>query len=390
MDGSPIVCDGKIAEGGEGVVYRSNSPGLVIKIFHEPSTLRRKKIEAMIENPAHDHSLTHNSFTWPLAIIIDENGAFRGYAMADISDTLSLNAVYNAKLRQRQRNINWYGLHAIAANVAHLFHNLHCQDIVIGDIKSDNFRVDGFGAVSLIDTDSLALSLNGKRYACPVGSEGFTPPELINRNLATVSRDETQDRYGLAILLFQLLTGQHPFHGSWRGFGEPPTIDRLIQLGLWPHGPTRKIEPGQLALPLETLHEGLRDCFERCFLTGHKAPDERPSAWEWYQALCGAMAELVSCTEEHGHFHLDTQDCPWCARKESLGLDVFPQNSAAADPVYPLILTFERALARGDGEMALELWDTNAMLRHHAQTKGRKVLLNRLRQDTATMQLAAE
>lgn len=400
LEGAPLRLLAPIAEGGEGAVWRAETgsgAGLqkfAVKLFHDPSPEREAKLAAMRESPPADPSLVHRSLAWPQGLVRDASGAFAGYAMDDLSDTKSLNAFYNAKLRKRQSGVNWYGLHALAAGIAHLFDALHGQDIVIGDIRPDNFRVHGHALVTLIDTDSLALprpaagsgKKRGKtsgtlraRWPCAVGSEGFTAPELIRRNLAKAERCETQDRYGLAVLIFLLLTGRHPFSGAWEGFGEAPTLDRLIELGLWPYGPTRKIVPGRLALPLSVHHPAVCELFERCFITGHAEPAARPTAREWVRGLCEAMADLVSCEHRRGHFHFAGRPCPWCLRADEFGHDAFPEGAAAADPLYPLILAFERALARGDGELAAQLWAENASLRKHPETRGRKRVVEKVR-----------
>jgi hypothetical protein len=46
---------------------------------------------------------------------------------------------------------------------------------------------------------------NGKRFACEVGVETFTPPELQGKNLREVVRTANHDNFGLAIMVFLLL-----------------------------------------------------------------------------------------------------------------------------------------------------------------------------------------
>ncbi len=80
----------------------------------------------------------------------------------------------------------------------------------------------------LIDCESFQWTANGKRFACEVGVETFTPPELQGKNFREVIRTINHDSFGLAVMVFLLLfMGRHPFAGRFLGRGDMP-IPRAI------------------------------------------------------------------------------------------------------------------------------------------------------------------
>ncbi|HEV2735870.1 MAG TPA: TonB family protein, partial [Longimicrobiaceae bacterium] len=183
----------------------------------------------------------------------------------------------------------------------------------------------------LIDTDSFQVRdpASGVVFRCPVGRPEFTPPELREHRFAEVDRAPEHDRFGLGVLVFQMLMeGTHPFAGRWRGEGEPPAVQERIAAGHFPYAglPGVPLEPARTAPPLEVLDPGLRALLVRCFVNGHPDPAARPHAAEWRDALAAAEKALVACERNEQHRfggHLDA--CPWCERARRLeGRDPFP------------------------------------------------------------------
>ena len=88
--------------------------------------------------------------------------------------------------------------------------------------------------VAVIDTDSFQVcdSNTGKVYRCTVGSDGFTPVELLGKDFSITDQSEICDRFRLAVLIHYLLFGYHPFSGEWTGAGESPDQTELIRKGL--------------------------------------------------------------------------------------------------------------------------------------------------------------
>jgi hypothetical protein len=374
--GSRIRLTGEIARSGEGTVYRTSREDWVAKLYHRATPERARKLEVMLTNPPADPTSHrgHVSIAWPQDLLTDPRGRCLGFVMPTIRGAVSLNAIYNPKLRKKQaQGFDWYYLHTVALNVAWITQALHAKGYVIGDIKTDNLLVNDRALVSIIDTDSFQVPdpANSTLHRCVVGSEGFTPAELIGRPFTAVDRTELHDRFGLAVLIHLLLFGYHPFTGTWQAKDDPPPRDELIRRGYWPYKPGSPLGPGPLAVPLEVLHGGLEALVRRAFGQGHARPDLRPSAAEWHEALRAAREELVPCAAAPGHFH-DRQraQCPWCERKRRLGTDVFAAPPGVDAGANTLVRSFERALAQGDERAILALWQRHETLRRHPRFEG--------------------
>lgn len=374
--GETVRLSERLAEGGEAAIHRlEDRPGLLAKLYH-PDRLdaeRIAKIAALVAAAPADPSLGgfHRAYAWPEDALLDETGRAVGVAAPEAPGARSLTALSSPKLRRRKAaEINWSYLHAVAANLAFCVGRLHEQGLVIGDLKPDNVLVDDRALVTLIDCDSWQIPdprSDGRAvFACPVGSEGFTAPELIGKPLGRTPRTAASDRFALAALIFQLLLGRHPWSGVWIGGGEPPSRDALIRSGDWPHRHGARLIPPENGAPLEALDPRLIALFRRAFEEGCGNPAARPDAADWQEALCLALADLAPCTAAPSHYFLpETGPCPWCRQAAATGVDPFPEPPGGSDPLGPLALAFERALARGDARMALDLWRDNDMLAAH-------------------------
>jgi hypothetical protein len=376
--GRPLSLGERIADSGEATLYRDAADeARIIKLHHVPREATRRKLAVIPALAPDDPSLGgfHRNFAWPLSAVWNGAEEAVGVVLPAVPGARSLTALGNPKLRARRAaDMNFHFLHAVAANVAFLLARLHAAGIVVGDLKPDNILIDDRALATLIDCDSVQVAEpDGTVHPCPVGSEGFTPPEWIGRSFADAPRHETADRFGLAVILYQLLTGAHPWTGEWMGPGDPPHRDKLIQAGDWPFRPGARLRPVPGMVPPDALNPGLAGLFRRAFIAGLSDPEARPESDEWHEALCTALAELEPCAARpHHHHDASLSECPWCARVAAGLPDPFPNPATPPDPFAPLVLAFERALSRGDTRMAVELWRENPVL-------GRRDDLARLR-----------
>ena len=268
--------------------------------------------------------------------------------MPHITDSVELIKIYNPRQRKKTLpSFNWLYLHTTAMNVASIVWAVHEAGYVLGDIKPQNLLVNNRALPAIVDTDSFQVRhpITGKVFRCLVGSEGFTPPELLNQELANVTQAEVHDRFRLAMMIYLLLFGEHPFKGKWTGVGESPEPAQLIQQGFWPYGKQRVIQPGPLTIPLNTIHPGLENAFLQCFNQGHQNPEARPSAHDWVRLLKRAIADLEPCPRQKSHYYATSATftpqshrakskvtnsnahCYWCYRTHELGVDVFSSQS---------------------------------------------------------------
>jgi serine/threonine protein kinase len=321
----------EIANSGEAKVWRTNQKGYLAKIYHSPTPERVQKLAVMIAHPPTEPNshLNHISFAWPKSVLKNDQGDFVGFLMPEIKDGKELINVYNPRRRQASKlEIDWRFLHTTALNIVSIIEALHAAGYVLGDIKQQNILVNNRALPSIIDTDSFQVKnpKNGKVYNCLVGSEGYTPPELIGKDFDSIEQTEVHDRFRLGVIIYQLLFGgNNPFQGKWTGAGETPDINDFIRWGLWVNTSTSLIEAVARTIPLEIVHPEIQQCFLKCFNDGHKNPNFRPTARKWLEALKVGNDRLTICGRVDNHYYSRTYGkCYWCDRSTNLGIDIFP------------------------------------------------------------------
>jgi serine/threonine protein kinase len=259
-----------------------------------------------------------------------------GFLMPRVQGVRPIIDFFNPKTRlQSSPLFNWFYLHRTARNLATALRALHERGYVIGDLNECNILASETALVTMVDTDSFQVwdAAHGQLFRCRVGRPEFTPPELQGKSFAQINREPAHDRFGLAIVSFQLLMeGTHPFAGVYRGAGEPPPVPSRIGAGHFPHcaDPRIPYAPVPIAPRFEWLHPVLQDLFIRCFRDGHPSPELRPDCLSWQYGLEEAELNLVSCHDNQQHvFGNHLHACPWCERAALLGgRDPFPSVTA--------------------------------------------------------------
>jgi serine/threonine protein kinase len=332
-----------IGSGGEAQVFLvPPDRRQVAKIYHRPTELHAGKLRVMLANPPEDptHEPAHTSIAWPVDLLSTAYGdrSFAGFLMPCVPQMQPLFQVYNPGARRRSPFVDYRFLHRAARNLAGAVRVLHSRGYVVGDVNESNILVSRSALVTLVDTDSFQVTdpANGTVYRCPVGKPEYTPPELQGKRFTTVDRTREHDRFGLAVLLFQLLMeGTHPFAGQYTGHDEPPPYEARIKAGHFAYGNRRvPYVPMPTAPGLDLLDPDLRRLFVRCFEDGHSEPGARPDAQTWLSALANAEQALVTCERNPRHsYGAHCAVCPWCERKRLLGdRDPYPDGDLTHEP----------------------------------------------------------
>ena len=370
--GRPLALTRRIAGGGEGTIWETDRDGLIAKLYHAPTTERIDKLTAMIARPPVLDAAreTDGTLAWPAVIIeavADGEAEPIGFLMPRVSG-VPLSAAYHPRLRQKRLpGFDWLSLHAVAYNLCWLAGRLHAAGYMIGDLKPDNILVDANGLVSMVDLDSIQVAdrRRGRCFPAPTGSDGFTAPELIGRTLAEVERTEVHDRFALAVIVYLLLFGVHPFQGRWSTpTGDAPSLLSAIRVGDYPYARGSRLAPLPGAIGPEAAHPDLTAGFARAFDQGHALPRLRPSASDWCSALMAAIDDLRPCADSGTHFHAATRGrCPWCARYGETGVDTFPPTPPDQMPKASILKRLSTALADGDDAALSRLCKASAWLR---------------------------
>jgi DNA-binding helix-hairpin-helix protein with protein kinase domain len=266
-----------IACSGEGEVWRTSRKGVFAKIYHVSNEIRSQKLSIMINNLPIDPNAhkKHISFAWPTSTLKNDKSEVIGFLMPEIIGSEPLVNVCNPSRRKRLGlEINWHFLHVTARNVAALVQSIHQEGYVLGDIKLQNILVNNRALPSIIDIDSFQVKdpATGQIYRCPVASEGFTPAELLSKDISTVDQQDIHDRFRLAVVIYHLLFGNHPFQGQWTLSSEPPEINELIRHGFWPYGSSSVILHPIERFRWSFLIHSLEDIFSSALMLDIRIP----------------------------------------------------------------------------------------------------------------------
>jgi DNA-binding helix-hairpin-helix protein with protein kinase domain len=340
----------KLAQGGEGEIFLTTDRSLVAKVYHEGKMTpeAEQKLRAMLANPPIDSMRVQGrvSIAWAVDLVT-VNGIVKGYTMpllekakdehlsnprANLSKCRDLIDFYNPSTRRKHFPWFHYGyLIRTARNIAIVTDSLHAKGYAIGDVNESNILVALDTIVTFVDTDSFQVPGQGKNFRCQVGKPEYTPPELQGVSFKEIDRTQAHDLFGLGVLIFQLLMqGQHPFAGKYQGQGETPEIKDRIKAGHFPHGNKQvPYTPIPLAPAFTILPLRLQELFIQCFEGGHNAPDLRPTAEQWNQALGEVDRELKRCSVNEHHFYAQhLGKCPWCELAQKFGgRDPFPSQA---------------------------------------------------------------
>ncbi len=313
--GSAVLLDRKLGSGGEGAVYGIlNDPGRVAKVYHSPpSRTTAEKLAAMI---AVSNSKLLSVATWPDALIFDKRTRqVAGFTMSRLVDYQDIWLLYNPNQRLKYfPRAGWTFQIRAAQNLAAAFDEVHGTGCVVGDVQLKNAVVSSQALVRLVDCDSFQIVANNKPYYCEVGLLDYTPPELQGKHLKTLLRTVNHDRFGLAVLIYQLLfVGRHPYAG-YIGSDEP-TPGQLIAEFRFNQGPMAhslgmalpKISPTFEDIP-NSIGMLFRQAFERGSENG-----TRPKPVDWISALKQLEQETVVCQVDAGHkYWRGAKGCTWC------------------------------------------------------------------------------
>ncbi|HVR46925.1 MAG TPA: protein kinase [Candidatus Binatia bacterium] len=313
--GRDVALAGELGEGGEAKVYAiAGDPTRVLKVYlRRPPMDQLPKLRAMAALKNQDLlSVT----TWPLDVSFVKDQQLAGYTMPRLKDFHPLHTLFGPKARQQlYPNMTWKALVTMASNTAQAIAVLHHFNIVMGDVNANNIVVHDDSKITLVDCDSYAFTYNGELFPCRVGMDEYQPPELQPDRWSTLPRTQEGDRFGLAVIIFQLLMmGRHPFEGvnTHRKLADPTRAANIAR-GFFFYGPgaaVHGLQPPPAALTLGALSPRVANLFVRAFAG---TPAQRPTALEWHAALVDLASQLICCKANPTHVYLKSGQCPWCA-----------------------------------------------------------------------------
>lgn len=351
-DGRRLTLARMLKSGGAGSVYLLREEAhSVAKIYHADIdvALYERKLAAMLELspqlPALDEGgKRYVQIAWPLTPLRDDKGRFLGFLMpaVDVAATSELELV----MQERQARAAGLptGLGAkitLAANLAAVIAELHRQHHYVVDMKPVNLRFYPRSLyMAMLDCDGFSIQGHGERFPAPQYTVDYLAPEFHAHGITTAG-EEQQDRFALAVIVFQLLNfGIHPYSGRPGSDRVPTDIPGRIAGNWYAYGLRANAGiaanpgSGHAAMPAD-----LRQMFDRAFSPRSSL---RPAAAEW-SALLRMYAKrstqrLTVCGRQSAHQHFAGQACAACARESLLTSTRKQQTRAArAAPATPVL-----------------------------------------------------
>jgi len=220
-----------------------------------------------------------------------ENGVIAGYVMPKLDYTLPWTPVINYYNRSaargtgadQAREIQIDDRVRIASNLALGYKAVHEAGYVIGDINEKNAEANRQNDVALMDCDSYGFTdpATGQKFSNNMGRPEFQAPES-QRDYT--NRTQEQDLFALAVLIFQLLTGYHPYTVTGKHAQDYPESGPRISNWLFPPADRSLTAPGPYNEAWEALTDKQKELFHRCFNRRYQG-QPRPKPEEWVEAL---------------------------------------------------------------------------------------------------------
>lgn len=321
----------KIGEGATATIYKIflDNRNWAAKIYKPGRRLVKEKLKAMLAAPPGNLSVMldgklFTQYTWVSYLATNHNDEIVGFIMPyiDSAETQALDTYFDPVLIKRLSHPSQSALSfriKIARNLCDLVANLHAHGHHFIDIKPQNIHVYRTNhRVVLMDCDGYSIRNthpHPSRFPADLVTTDYIAPEVIANNLPLTILNESQDRYGLAVILFQLLNrGTHPYQGIISNrIIKASTNDERAALGLYPHGlsPHASVKPRPQSLHDLFLPE-TRQLFDQAFTRS-----ERPTARQWQEHFDQILNKplLVRCPSypnNVGHIHFKGQDCIGC------------------------------------------------------------------------------
>lgn len=302
----------------------------VAKIYHRgtrSSHASRQKLEAMLAKKPSQMTCRANGvelpqFAWPTHIIEDEGGEFRGFLMRKMPTASSelLSSYMSRSQMRRTLSENDCSLPRrvlICANLAAAITELHRLRHFFVDIKPANIAMfKDTGILCLLDNDSFSVEGDGSRFPATAFTREYLAPELILNELsASAVITDWQDRFALAVLIFQIFNnGIHPFQAVPCFETEEWNIDMCVKQGLYAYGltPNPLVSPAPASVH-STWPVAVRELFDRAFV--ERQGSKRPSAQEWRDHLGKYQGTFERCSakpQDVRHIHFAGAGCAEC------------------------------------------------------------------------------
>ncbi len=289
-NGQSIVLGAQIAGGGEGHIFKINSPSYVAKVYMPEKTTTHKlaKIQTLIQK-----GIDFPGICLPKALLYNSKDEFVGYIMKKAEGekvrSLYMKPLFLKKFPSWKKR----DLVELCITILKKIGYLHKNGIILGDINPDNILVKSPKDVYFVDCDSYQVD----GYPCPVGTIPFTPPELQNKgHYNSYLRTMGNENFAVAVLLFSLMvTGQMPYNQKDGESAQQNIIDMNFSYPLG-EASNKKTPAGQWRFLWSHLPRFMKDAFYNTFNKGgtYSTEGTRLNSYDWFKKFSEYLRLLDS------------------------------------------------------------------------------------------------
>ena len=316
--------ENKIGEGAEKIFYLSEDDNFVIGFYKDQNgkddPFRTKRLQYIIEkyNPTIDAGTGEfwkKHFCWPIGIVVKPNIGIlvprfpKQYYFQDGLREKKFkwfsNKILVSKLKKEERG-DFLSRLLVCRHLARAIGRMHIAGLAHSDLSSNNVLIDFFnGTCILIDIDSLVVP--GLFPPNVLGTKDYMAPEIVKTSLMRMEHPDKNipciytDLHSLAVMIYEALLLRHPLKGI-KSYSDDPYIDDSLSLGtkaLFIENQFDKSnKPANLKNPFQITGKHLEPLIRRAFVDGLHDPKQRPTAYEWEEALTLTIDFLYPCEEE--------------------------------------------------------------------------------------------
>ncbi|MFI8749965.1 protein kinase [Vreelandella lionensis] len=293
----------KMSQGGQGVVYRTSHPQVLVKGFTNKDDQAigrwRRQIEWLVRQDFGGLKLAK-----PLIMLAPPRN---GYVMELMDGLVPLQSLLDSFIEAGDESSEDYlkqgGLRRrvrILCQLARTLNQLHSKGMLYGDLSPSNIFVSDepkYAETWLIDCDNISLESHS---GITLYTVDYGAPEVVRGDSLLSS---LTDCWSFAVIAYQLLTHNHPFKGDLINDGEPEEEEAALRGEYsWINHSEDFDNECTGNLPIQFIeHSRLPELFRRCFEDGLANPGERPLMAEWLEALSECDERMVSCRGCGGH-----------------------------------------------------------------------------------------
>lgn len=355
-DGRRLTLGKHLKSGGAGSIYLlPEALSEVAKLYHPgfDRSASERKLAALIATRPKLPDIVEGGqryvqMAWPSTTLHERNGQFCGFLMPaiDIAATSELELVLQEKQARAHGLPTGLGAKiTLAANLAAVIAELHAQHHYVVDLKPVNLRFYRETLyMALLDCDGLSVHTPTERFHATQFTPEYLAPEFQSGHVSS-DGEERQDRFALAVVIFQLLNfGLHPFAGRPQGDRVPTDLPGRIGGRFYAYGQAAHKRIAPVPSSTHTLQPvELRQMFDLAL--GSRDGRVRPTAAQWASVLKDyarrSGGKLVLCKRNPEHQHFAGLACAACVRQGHIEKSAKrrPQPVAKPQPSPPYVVS---------------------------------------------------